>query len=107
MNWSGRRRKLTERFLRRLSRQARSLARSDAGVALAIRVGGLIAAARVVSNLVGATIVFVIAVQVRPPPRACVNQGAQLLINLAVLGGYLLVAMVAGEVREVRLVLIV
>src|SRR4051812_6104581 len=105
MTWTGRRRKLTERFLRRLSRQARSLARSDAGVALAIRVGGLIAAACVVSNLVGATIVFVIAGPVRPPPPDVENQGAQLLINLAVLGGYLLVAIAAGAVWSVRLVL--
>jgi adenylate cyclase len=102
MSWSGRRRRLTERILRRLARQARSLARSDQGVALVLRVGGLIAVACVVSNLVGATVVFVIAGLVRPSPPEVENPGAQLLLNLAILGGYLLLAMCIGTIWSVR-----
>ena len=74
--------RLTERLLRRLSRQARSLARSDQGVALAIRVGALVATACVVSNLIGAAIVFVIAGPVRPSPADVEHPTAQLLLNL-------------------------
>ncbi|HSP39260.1 MAG TPA: hypothetical protein VLR26_16075 [Frankiaceae bacterium] len=66
---SGLRRLLTERVLRRLSRRARSLARSEQGVALKMRVGGSVAIACVVSNFVGAAVVFVVAGPVRPPPR--------------------------------------
>jgi adenylate cyclase len=106
MNWTrGRSRRWTERLLRRLSRQARQLARSDEGVTLAVRVGGMVAVACVVSNLVGATIVFVIAGPVRPNPPDVEHPGAQLLLNLSVLGGYLLVAVGIGAVWSVRLVL--
>jgi adenylate cyclase len=105
VTWEGRRRRVTERLLRRLSRHAHSLARSDQGVALAVRVGGLIAVACVVSNLVGAIVVFAIAGPVRPSPPDVEHPGRQLLINLAVLAGYLLLAMVLGSVWSVRLVL--
>jgi adenylate cyclase len=91
--------------LRRLSRQARSLARSEKGVTLAIRVGGMVAVACVVSNLIGATIVFVIAGPVRPSPPDVEHPGAQLLINLAVLGAYMVVAIGIGAAWSVRLVL--
>ena len=97
--------RLTERLLRRLSRQARSLARSDQGVALAIRVGALVATACVVSNLIGAAIVFVIAGPVRPSPADVEHPTAQLLLNLAVLAGYMVLAIAVGSVWSVRLLL--
>jgi adenylate cyclase len=105
MNWDSRGRQLTERVLRRLSRHARTLARSDAGRALALRVGGLLAVACVISNLVGAVIVFTIAGPVRPSPPDVAHPTAQLLLNLAVLAGYLFVAVVLGTVWSVRLLL--
>src|SRR6195952_3534625 len=105
MNSEARWRRLTERVLRRLARQARTLARSDAGRALALRVGGLLAVACVVSNLVGAVIVFTIAGPVRPAPPDVAHPTSQLLLNLAVLGGYLVLAVVLGTVWSVRLLL--
>src|ERR1700710_1763257 len=102
MNWTrGRRRQWTERLWRRLSRQARQLARNDEGVTLAVRVGGMVAVACVVSNLVGATIVFAVAGPIRPNPPDVQNPGSQLLVNLAVLAGYLLVAVVVGAAWSV------
>jgi adenylate cyclase len=105
VSWAERSRRITERLLRRLSRQARSLARSDQGVVLAVRVGGLVAVACAVSNLIGAAVVFVIAGPVRPSPPDVEHPGRQLVLNLAVLGGYLLVAMGIGSVWSVRLLI--
>lgn len=106
MNWTrGRRRQWVERLLRPLTRQARQLARSDEGVTLAVRVGALVAVACVVSNLVGAIIVFVIAGPVRPNPPDVEHPGRQLIVNLAVLGGYLIVAVGIGAAWSIRLVL--
>src|SRR6195952_5709091 len=106
MSWThGRRRQWTERLLRRLARQARQLARNDEGVTLAVRVGGMVAVACVVSNLVGASIVFVIAGPVRPSPPDVQHPTAQLLLNLAVLAGYMLFAIGIGAVWSVRLLI--
>src|ERR1700712_5546747 len=106
MSWThGRRRQWTERLLRRLARQARQLARNDEGVTLAVRVGGMVAVACVVSNLVGASIVFVIAGPVRPSPPDVQHPQAQLVLNLAVLAGYMVFAIGIGAVWSVRLFL--
>lgn len=98
-----RRRRLVERLLRGTVRQARSLAKGDAGVDIAIGTGVALATASIVANSAGAAVVVLVAGLLIPAPNSVSQPSVVLAINLSVLVVYFPLAVFAGAGAAVKL----